>query len=417
MILGKVGKLLRDAAASFASVVSPGRRELEEFASKVRRALILSDVEPEVAKKLEKALVERAIKERPPGMPLKDFALKVLYEELVGILGEGGGFKLKPKVKVILVGLYGSGKTTTAAKLGFWLKKRGVAPKLVCLDRDRPAAYEQLKQLAEKIGLEATAEIPRKEPFIIDTAGRDSVDEVLVEEIKTLKGNVDADEVLLVIPAEMGRKAAELAEAFKEAVTGIVITRLDGSARGGGALTAAYVAGVPVKFISYGETPQDFEEFEPKRFIGRLLGIPDFAALIERVKEAAEDFSEEDLRNFTLESFYKQLKMMTRVGPLEKILMLLGLSDVPEEEVEELKEKLKKYRAIIDSMTKEERRNPEIINASRIQRIARGSGTKPEEVRELLKEYFMARKMIKRFMGGGRGPWKRLPFGKLRFGF
>jgi len=399
-VIGGLARRLREALRRFASKGVVSERDVEELLREIQRVLIGSDVEVGLVAELSRRIKERCLKEKPlPGMTLREHVLKIVYEELVKLVGRGGEIKIKKPLKIVLLGLYGSGKTTTAAKLGLWLKKRGIEPVLVSLDKERPAAYEQLKQLGEKIGLRAEREIPDAS-VIVDTAGRDALNEEMLREAERIVENVKPDEVLLVIPAEMGHKAKEEAEALKHLLTGVIITRFDGSAKGGGALSACAAAGVPVKFLGTGEKLEDFEVFRPERFISRLLGWGDLESLLEKVREAEIKITKEEIEELNMITFYKQLEAMTKLGPVDKLLQMIGLTDLDRKTVDELKTKLKKYKAIIDSMTKEERRKPEIINSSRIERIARGSGTTPKDVRELLKEFFLMKKMIKRLRKG-----------------
>ncbi len=391
-VLDRIGKALKELLRKG----SIGRKEFEEFMKEVKRALLLADVDIKLVKEISRRIEERVFsEEKPKGVTTKQWLAKVVYEELVKLLGKGESIRIRKPLKIMLIGLYGSGKTTTAAKLGFWLKKHGLNPTLVSLDRERPAAFDQLKQLAESIGLKASREV-EGDVAVIDTAGRNALSEEMVKEIKELVKEIEPDEVLLVIPAEMGRHAKEQAEAFREIITGVVITRFDGTAKGGGALAACAVADVPVKFLGVGEKVSDLEPFEPTRFVSRLLGWGDLKTLLEKVREAEISVKPKEIfEEFNMLTFYKQLEAMAKIGPVEKILQLMGLTELKKEEVEELKRKMKVYKAIIDSMTKQERLKPEIINRSRMERIAKGSGTSIEDVRALLNEYFMAKKFLK----------------------
>jgi len=341
----------------------------------------------------------------------------------------------------MLVGLQGSGKTTSAAKLAYFLKQKGLKVGLVCADTYRPGAYAQLRQLAEEVGVPFYGEPDGRDPVgialrglkefsgldvvIIDTAGRHKEEKALMEEMKALAAAIRPDEVILVIDATIGQQAGVQARAFHEAtpIGSIFLAKLDGSARGGGALSAVAATGARIKFVGTGERIEDIEHFVPTRFIGRLLGIGDIEAIIQKVREAEKEVSEEALvaiarGRFTLYELREVLKGMSRRGRLSKLLGLLpGLPyEVPKEAFDEMEVKVKRWLAIMDSMTSEEMANPRILNASRIRRIARGSGTTERDVRELIKYYNMMKKMGKQLKKLRRGPLGlRLGRGKWPF--
>jgi len=328
-----------------------------------------------------------------------------------------------------LVGIQGSGKTTGAAKLARYFQRRGLKTSLVCADTYRPGAYAQLQQMAKranvpvygdpkekepvKIALEGLKQFSDRDIVIIDTAGRHKEEKGLIEEMKTLEKAIKPDEVILVIDGTIGQQAAVQAKAFHEAtpIGSIFIAKLDGSARGGGALSAVAAIGAPIKFISLGEKIDDIEPFVPSRFVGRLLGMGDLESLIEKVREAEVKVPERKMRaflsgRFTLTDMYEQFESMKSMGSLRRLLkMIPGMTyNIPEEMMETAEDTLKKWRVIIESMTPEEREKPKILTSSRIRRVARGSGSKEKEVKELLERYNMLRKMMKTFRR------KRLPF-------
>ncbi|MEM2587987.1 MAG: AAA family ATPase, partial [Candidatus Bathyarchaeia archaeon] len=330
---------------------------------------------------------------------------------------------------LMLVGIQGSGKTTTAAKLARYLQKRGFKVALICADTFRAGALAQLSQLAAqinvpiygdekgknsiKVALDGLKKFENYDVVIIDTAGRHKDEKSLIDEMKMLQEAIKPDEVILVIDGTIGQQAAVQAKAFHEATPlgSIIVTKLDGSARGGGALSAVAATGVPIKFIGTGEKIDDLEAFDPPRFVGRLLGMGDLKTLIERVKEAEMKVPEERVKailsgRFTLLDMYEQLEAMKSMGPFSRILkMIPGLGyEIPDELVSVAEDRLEKWRVIIQSMTPEEREDPRIINASRIRRIARGSGTNEKDVKELLKHYMLMRKMMKALRR------KRFPF-------
>ena len=376
-------------------------KEVEEAIKEIQKALILADVDIRTVKELTEKVKSRIFEERrrQPGIDPKRLAYKIIVEELVEVLGgRARPFPLIPQ-KIMLVGLYGSGKTTTAAKLGRWFAKRGFSVLLVGLDVHRPAAGEQLKQLASQGGLrvvvgeENPLEIAERalqeeaDVYIFDTAGRSSVDRELMEELLELKKIIIPDKTLLVVPADAGKVAGREAEAFKEVgIDGVIVTRLDGSGKAGGALAACHRAGVPVYFVGTGEKIDDIEPFDAERLVSRILGIPDMGKLAEKIKPEMPE-------RFDINAFHRQLLSLSASGPLEEILSLVGIK-LGVEELRGAKERIKKYDAIYKSMTKQERAHPEIINESRIRRIARGSGTRPEDVRAFLRDYWRAKKLF-----------------------
>lgn len=320
----------------------------------------------------------------------------------------------------MLVGIQGSGKTTAAAKLARYLQKRGIKTALICADTYRPGAFDQLKQLAQKINIPLYGNPSEKNPVkialkgleqfkdfdvvIIDTAGRHKEEKGLIEEMKKLQKAIKPDEVMLVLDGTIGQQAAVQAKAFHEAtpIGSVLVTKLDGSARGGGALSAVAAIGAPIKFIGTGEKIEDLEPFIPSRFVGRLLGMGDLETLIEKVREAEVKIPEKKVKafltgKFTLTDMYEQFEAMRSMGPFKKLLrMIPGFSyDIPDEMLEVAEDRLEKWRVIIQSMTPKEKENPKILNASRIRRIARGSGTSEKDVKELIKQYSMMKRMLK----------------------
>ena len=414
------------------------RKLVEEVIRDLQRALIRADVNVKLVFELSKRIRDKALKaEVPPGFSRKDIVIKALYDELVRLLGgERKERTLPPRGKgyvILLVGIQGSGKTTSAAKLAWYYLTHGYSVGLICADTYRPGAYEQLRQLAEKVGApiygfkEAKTRDPVKiaikgvgyyrergiDVIIIDTAGRHKDEESLMDEMRRLYSAIKPDEVMLVIDAAMGQRAGVLAKAFHEnaPVGSIFIAKLDGSAKGGGALAAAASTGASVKFIGTGEKVEDIEEFEPVRFVSRLLGLGDLKTLIERFRQLetfkkTQKLTEKMLSGkLTLLDLYEYFKSIRRLGPLSKIFELIpgfSLSPLRGLDLDAYGEKIDKWIAIMQSMTKEELMNPKIINRSRIARIARGSGTTPKDVRELLKTYEMINKNIKLLLRRGR---------------
>jgi len=390
----------------------------------VRLALLDADVDFQVAKKFiarvkEKALGDVVLRSITPGQQI----VKIFHDELATLLGgDAAPLNHNPPGRILLVGLNGSGKTTSSAKLALFLKKQGHAPSLIACDLQRPAAVEQLVMLGKQIEVPVFAPDPNEKNVrravaaavgrtrppgapsidIFDTAGRQEIDEALIQELKTLKDFLQPQETLLVVDAATGQQAVSVATHFNDAleITGIILTKLDGDARGGAALSMREVTRRPIKFAGTGEKLDQFEPFIPERLAGRILGMGDVVGLVEKAAEAvdAEEAArlERKLRtaSFDFNDFLAQFKMMRKMGPLENILgMLPGMSNVQGLSVDE--KQLKRTEAIVLSMTSEERTRPDVLNARRRQRIARGSGNTVTEVNELLRRFGQMRKMMK----------------------
>ena len=389
----------------------------------IRLALLEADVDFQVAKKFiarvrEKALGEAVLRSITPGQQI----VKIFHDELTVLLGgDAAPLNLEKPGRILLVGLNGSGKTTSSAKLALFLKKQGHAPALMACDLQRPAAIEQLATLGKQINVPIYApnrgekDVQRAAAAalewqdrqetnidIFDTAGRQEIDEALIQELKELKAFLHPQEILLVADAATGQQAVSVATHFNDAleITGIILTKLDGDARGGAALSMREVTHRPIKFAGTGEKLDQFELFIPERLAGRILGMGDVVGLVEKAAEALDEEEavrmERKLRtaSFDFNDFLAQFRMMRKMGPLENILgMLPGVSNVQGLSVDE--KQLKRTEAIVLSMTSEERTRPDILNARRRQRIARGSGSTVTEVNELLRRFGQMRKMMK----------------------
>ena len=414
MVLDALGKSLRNVLAKIAKSGAIDEDLLAEISRDIQRALLQSDVNVQLALELTTRVKQRAKDEKPPaGASVRDFLVRIVYEEIRRIMGEDRTFEMKPR-RIMLVGLFGQGKTTTAAKLARLYQKKGVRAALIAADVHRPAAIDQLEQLSKKVNASFYADRAEKraeviaqkgrekfstqDAIILDTAGRSNLDPDLIQEIQRCKKTFEPQEVLLVLDAAMGQAAGRSAEAFHKAVglTGVILTKLDGSAKGGGALSAVARSGAPILFVGVGEHAEDLERFDPARFVSRLLGMGDIQTLLERFetlegKEEAEKAAESLLTGkFTLKEFYVQLDSLGKMGPFSKRRTLIpGLAQakIDDKQVEETQSRLASFKVIMDSMTKEEMSNPQLIKGDRIQRIARGSGHRPQEVRALLK-YF-----------------------------
>ncbi len=395
----------------------------------VRLALLDADVHFKVAKDFiasvkEKALGEDVTRSVTPGQQI----IKIFQDELIALLGgDSEPLNLDKPARILVVGLNGAGKTTSSAKLARWLKSQGRTPNLIACDLVRPAAIDQLVTLAGQVDVPVFAPDPAEKDVlavakravawgrenggnvqIFDTAGRQEIDEPLIAEIKALKDYLNPQEVLLVCDAATGQQAVSVAEHFHAALglTGIILTKLDGDARGGAALSLRAVTQRPIKFAGNGEKLDQFEPFHPDRLAGRILGMGDVVSLVEK---AASAITEEDAArlerklksaSFDLEDFLQQFKMLKRMGPLENLLgMIPGMGNLKDSSIDE--GQMKRVEAIILSMTPKERARPEILNARRRQRVARGSGVTVTEVNTLLQRFGQMRKMMKKMSGSG----------------
>ncbi|MEM5881886.1 MAG: signal recognition particle receptor subunit alpha [Candidatus Aenigmatarchaeota archaeon] len=386
-------------------------RTINEILNEFKVILLESDVDISIVNKILSEIKNEIKKgEIPANLSYREFIIKILYDKLVEILGKEKAITIN-KGKIMLVGLYGSGKTTTAAKLARYYQKKGLKVLLVSLDFHRPVAIDQLKQLAENIHVDffveknlydtakKSLEFKKYDIIIYDTAGRDALDKDLAKELKTIGEIIKPNEVFLVIPAEIGKVAKKQAEEFNNLVgiTGIIVTKVDSTAKAGGALNACSVTKAKVKFITYGEKIDAIEEYDPKSFVSRMLGLGDLNSLLQKIKSELKDKIE--IEEFNFEEFLKQIQTIQSLGSLTSIakyIPFLGIS-VPEDLFEMQEEKMRKWKYIIQSMTKDERRNPEIINESRIKRIAMGSGTSEQDVRELISMYKKIQKLMKNY--------------------
>lgn len=419
---------LRNAVSKLLGAGAVDEAAIKEFVKDLQRTLLQADVNVRLVLQLSNKIEQRALQEKPPlGLPRKDHIVKILYEELSGILGEETEFNLpKDKVSIILlVGIQGSGKTTVIAKLARHLSKRDYKVGVVGADTFRPGALVQLRTLCEKINVPVYGEEKAKDAvkiasdgvnyfkergvnaIIVDTAGRHKEEKGLLEEMREIS-RVNPDRVLLVVDGTIGQQCYSQAEAFHQAVPvgGIVVTKLDGAAKGGGALAAAAATGARIVFLGTGERVDDLEQFSPTRFVGRLLGMGDLKALLDRVKDMEMEADVKKLQRIssgkmTIDDLYYQLEQITKMGSIRKILELIpGFSStVQEKDLEGLEEKLRHWRVIIQSMTRRERQNPDELNASRIRRIARGSGTGEKEVKEMIARYRQTKSMMKASRG------------------
>lgn len=430
-MLGALSGKLREAMDKLTGKGSVDKQAIDDLTLDIQRALLSADVDVQLVFELTERIRKRASGDLPAGLTRKEHVVKVVYEELTDIMGKSkSAIELKPK-KILLCGLYGSGKTSTAAKLARFYQKKGLKPFLICCDTVRPAAYEQLEQLAKRIDVpfygekgERSAEKVLKnalkqvrgDVIIVDSSGRNALDSELIDEIKGINKALAADERILVIPSDIGQAAKQQAAAFHAAldISDVIVTKLDATAKGGGALTACYLTGSHVKFIGVGETPEDLQQYDPEKFVARLIGFADLETLLEKARSVVDESSAKKMLkgDFTMDDFLTQLESINKMGSMSQILDMAGLGKVAAKRgnVNEQEEKMKRWKFAIQSMTKEERNDPEIINSSRVRRIAAGSGLKESEVRELLANYSKIKKMMRQF---SPGKMKRGGFGAM----
>jgi signal recognition particle subunit SRP54 len=423
MVLERLGSSLYEALRKVFRAPIVDEELVKELLRDIQRSLLQADVNVKLVVDISKRIEERALKEKlPSGISRREHVVKVVYEELTRFLGEKPApqtTKTGKRNTLMLVGIQGSGKTTTAAKLARYFQKRGLKTAIICADTFRPGALAQLEQLGKQtnvpvygnpkakssveIASDGLEKFDNYDLVLIDTTGRHKDEKSLIKEMRTMEKKIAPDEVILVIDGTIGQQAATQAKAFHAAtpIGSIFVAKLDGSARGGGALSAVAAIGAPIKFIGTGEKIGDMEPFVPSRFVGRLLGMGDLQSLIEKVREAEVEVPEKKLRafltgRFTLTDMYEQVNSMKSLGPLRHLLkMVPGLSyNIPDDMMEMAEGRLEKWRVIIESMTPEEREKPKIFNSSRIRRVARGSGTSEKEVKEILKQYKMMKKMM-----------------------
>ncbi len=415
-------------------------KAVKELARDLQRSLLQSDVNVNLVLQISQAVETRSLEEKlPPGIPRREHVIKVLYEELTRFLGEDPAkITVEPGKKhvIMLVGIQGTGKTTASVKLARFYQKRGMRPAIVCADTYRPGAFDQLKQLAERVNVPVYGEPNSKEVLkivkkgkeqfeqqkhdliIIDTAGRHKDEGELMSEMKDLARLIVPDEIILAIDASIGQAAMSQATAFNETTTigSILVTKLDGTAKGGGALSAVAATKAKIKFIGTGEKIDDLEQFVPSSFVGRLLGMGDIKALVDKVREAEVVVPQKKARaflegKFTLKDMYDQMVAVRKMGPLKKLMgMVPGGMNIPDDAMETAEKRLDSWRVIIQSMTKEEVEDPKLVDSSRARRIARGSGRTEKEVKELINQYFMMKKMMKSMKRRGGPLGRKLPF-------
>jgi len=441
MVLDDLGSSLRGTLNKLRGKSRISEEDVNDVVREIQRSLLQADVDTSMVMDLSDSIEARALEEDPPpGTSARDHVLRIVYEEMVGLVGESTDLPLEEQT-ILLAGLQGSGKTTTAAKMAWWFSKKGLRPAVIQTDTFRPGAYDQGKQMAERAevdfygdpeaddpvqiardGLEAVGDA---EVVIVDTAGRHALEDELVEEIEEIDRAVEPDRSLLVLDAAIGQGAKEQARQFEDSIgiDGVVITKLDGTAKGGGALTAVKETGSSIAFLGTGERVQDVERFEPDGFISRLLGMGDLKQLTERVERAMEetgaeedDWDPEDMLEgqFTLKDMRKQMQAMNRMGPLDQVMDMIpglggGIKDqLPDDAMDMTKDRLRDFEVVMDSMTEAELENPRAVGAQQVRRIARGSGTSEDTVRELLQQHKMMERTLNQFQGMGDADMQRM---------
>ncbi len=426
MVLDKLGSSLKESIKKILRTSHLNDALINEVLKDIQKSLLIADVDVKLVFELTKKIKEE-INKKKDKFSQKEVIINTIYEELVRILGEGYNIKIKNKPEIfLLVGLFGSGKTTTCAKLSKYYQKRGLKVCILGLDTFRPAAMKQLEQLAKKSNIPVFIDENEKNPvkiikkfktqikkydlIITDTAGRDALNKELIKEIKNIEKNLKPSHTFLVLPADVGQNAKVQTLAFKEAINinDVIITKLDGTAKAGGALTACALTNTNIQFIGVGEKIEDLEEFEPKKFVSRLLGMGDLETLLKKAEEIIDESQAKEVGErlmsgkFNLLDLSFQLESLNNMGSIQKVVNLipgLSMANLPKELMGVQENKLRVFKIIMDSMTKEELMNPNIIKYERIERIAKGAGVSEKDVRELLKQYKQMKKILKKLSG------------------
>lgn len=427
-MLDKIGNSLQKGIKKISNAIFVDKKLIDEIIKDIQRSLIEADVNVELVFQLSQKIRELAIDEKIKGVEKKEQLVKLIHDQIELLVGKGKELKLEKKTRILFLGLYGSGKTTTISKLGLYYSKRGKKVAALGLDTQRPAAMDQLEQMCEKAKIKCFIDKKEKDPkniykkyekelekydlLLVDTAGRDVLKSDLTKEIKSIEKFVKPTYRILVMPGDIGQTAKTQASEFQKAlnIDGVIITRMDGTSKAGGALTACAETNAPIFFIGTGEKIHDIETFDSEAFVSRILGMGDLKGLLEKVHSATDEKQQKRIQErleegkFTLEDVYNQLEQMNQLGSMDKLLgMMPGFGKVankiPKTELEKQEKKMKNYKHAIQSMTKEEIENPEIFDkqTSRIARVAKGSGTTTGTVRELLKQY----KLLKEMLGMG----------------
>ena len=448
MIFEGLADKLQGALGKLKSKGKLTEKDVKDAMREVKLALLEADVNFKVVKDFVKKVQDRCVgQEVMESLTPAQHVIKIVNEELTSLMGDVSSkvmISSKPPTVIMMVGLQGAGKTTTSGKLGGYFKKQGKKPLLVACDIYRPAAIKQLQVVGEKLDIPVFSMGDKESPVniakagynnaiknnndlvIIDTAGRLHVDEALMDELKNIKSEVKPHEILLVVDSMTGQDAVNVAQSFNDAlgVDGVILTKLDGDTRGGAALSIRAVTQKPIKFIGMGEKLDDLEPFHPDRMASRILGMGDILSLIEKAQEnidldkAKELESKIKKQELDFEDFLEQMEQIQKMGPLNKVLeMIPGMGSMKDQlgDIDMNNKEIVRTKAIVQSMTKEERRNPSILNASRKKRIAKGSGTSVQDVNRLIKQFNEMKKMMKMFTGSQKSMKKRGSFAGLPF--
>ncbi len=441
MVLDNLGSSLRDSLDDLRGQSRIDEEDVDNVVREIQRSLLSADVETGLVMQLSDDIEERALEEEPPGgTTARDHVLRIVYEELVDLVGDSTELPLEEQT-IMLAGLQGSGKTTSAAKMAWWFSKKGLRPAVIQTDTFRPGAFDQAEEMAGRaevafygdpdcddpvqIARDGLAATEDADVHIVDTAGRHALEDDLIAEIEEIDRVVDPDRSLLVLDAAIGQGAKDQATEFERAIgiDGVMITKLDGTAKGGGALTAVNETDSSIAFLGSGETVQDIERFEASGFISRLLGMGDLQQLAERVErameetqEAEDDWDPEDMMEgeFTLVDMRNQMKAMDRMGPLDQVMDMIpglggGLMDqLPDDAMDVTQDRMRDFEIVMDSMTNQEMTDPNRIGQERKRRIARGAGVEVDRIEELLEQYRMMKRTMEQFQGMGDGDMQRM---------
>ena len=433
LVLDNLGKSLNAALKKLFGASVIDEELVKELVKSIQRALLVADVDVNLVMAITERVQKEALDESlPRGVSRREHVIRVVWDTLAYFLGEKAVPLTispgKPNL-VMMVGIQGSGKTTTIGKLARYYQKRGIKSGVICADNFRPGAYSQLKQLAERSNVPFWGDEAEKdavklakrgfqemkdrgvELILLDTSGRHREETSLIKEMRDISKSVNPQEIVLVVDGTLGQQAGVQAEAFRKAtdIGSIIVTKLDGSAKGGGALSAVAATKAPIKFIGTGEGIDAIEPFNPTKFAGRLLGMSDIRGLIDKVKEAQIEVEEDAVKRimkgqFSLKDMMAQLKQLKKMGPIGKVMEMLGLQyKLPDGVAEIQEENMKKWEVIMNSMTKDELEEPKLIKASRIKRIAKGAGTSQKDVRDLLKQHEQMKKIMKQMGKQRRG--------------
>jgi len=424
MAFKKLGKDLESIMRKLRGLPKIDKEEINAIIQDLQRALLSADVKVELVFQMTENIKKDALNTNLQRARRKDFIIKLVHDELVNTIGgKSAPIRIKPGKSnvILLVGIQGSGKTTTVGKLSRFYKSKGYKVAAVTTDTWRPGAYEQLVQLTGQIGIKCYGNPNEKNAIklavketkkaindehdiiIVDTAGRHKEEKELMKEMEKIEASLKPNEVILVIDGTLGQQAYSQAEEFAKAtnIGSIIVTKLDGTAKGGGALSACAATNQSIRFIGVGEKLEDFEEFNPTAFVGTLLGVPDIEGLVKRVQEAEIDVDPDMVKRmmkgkFTLDDLYIQLKSIKKVGKMKQILAMMGGGNIPEALTEDAEENLKKWEVVLNSLTQEEKDDPKIIKKTRKRRIAIGSGTDYTTINRMLDQYNQMKKFMKK---------------------